>query len=176
MIWLTTFIEASEVKVVTEQEVDTAWAELVNMDASVREEKMRERYEDLSSVTEDVRKASFRAMARAEYSLADDLLRPFTISRMKTWLALDPEVARITASSYDAVMKEMPGTMAMRRVGMVQSLVNELSADEEDRLRQLVPGVFAGAPGKRSGLAVTGLATESQAPRAKKARLAFWRK
>jgi hypothetical protein len=71
-------------------------------------------------------------------------------------------------------MQEMPATTAMRRVALVQSLVTDFSAEEEERLRELAPRVFAGAPRRATGLDRRGPSVQTVAGR-KKAWWAFWR-
>jgi uncharacterized protein (DUF2342 family) len=131
---------------VTPEASDQAWVELLHEPEEVRETKMVARYTELAALSADERLARMLAMARAEYALPDDELRTFTLSRIRAWLRLEPETARTTASTYDAAMQRMPGTAAMRRVAIVQTLARELPAEDEERLRELVPGVFAGQP------------------------------
>jgi len=161
---------------VSQEEVDQAWAQLAETDSASREALMVARYVELAAMPEEQRRAKLRAMANAEYSLPDEKLRPFTVSRLRTWLSLDDETAPIIAHSYDAVMLDMPASAAMKRVSLVQTLVTEFSAEEEDRLRELVPRVFAGAPSRRTGLAAPGSAVPMEAVSSKKPWWAFWRR
>jgi len=125
---------------------DESWGGLATIDEEGRREQMTARYLELTALAEEERRVRLRAMAEAEYALPDAELRAFTLSRLQTWLALDHDKARIIASSYDAVMQGMAAPVAMRRVGLVQTLGREFSAADEDRLRDLVPAVFGGAP------------------------------
>jgi hypothetical protein len=126
-------------------DADHAWGELAQMDDQGREAAMAARYSELATLSEENRAAQMLAMARAEYALSDEELRPFTMSRLRTWLSLGLETAQCIASSYDAVMLKVPGPLAMRRVGLVQTLAKEFSTDDQNLLVALVPGVFAGA-------------------------------
>jgi hypothetical protein len=64
----------------------------------------------------------------------------------------------------------------MRRVALVQSLVLNFTVEEEERLRQLTPRVFAGAPSRLTGLARDEAPPSLAAPPPKKAWWAFWKK
>jgi hypothetical protein len=125
---------------------DQDWGQLATLDAAEREAQMQARYHALATLPEDARRQQLRAMALAEYALPDDELRAFTRSRLRVWLDLETGVAHRIAASYDAVMNQMPGPIAMRRVSIVQTLAKDFPAEDEARLRALVPGVFAGQP------------------------------
>jgi hypothetical protein len=166
---------------------DQSWAQLATLGADEREPHMRERYDELAALPEEERRRQLRAMAVAEYALPDDQLRAFTLSRLRVWVTLAPDTAQRIAADYDAVMSDMPGTVAMRRVGMVQTLAKELPAEDEERLRALVPNIFAGQPHRLGAepaapAAAPPPAAESQPahPQAPESRRrpwwAFWRK
>jgi hypothetical protein len=137
---------------VTQQDADQEWAKLAEADADTRESEMATRYLQLAELSEDERRARLRSMAVAEYSLPDPKLREFTVSRMRTWINLDMDKAKVIADSYGAVMQNMPANVAMKRVALVQTLVTEFTPEEEEKLRELAPGVFAGAPNRKLGL------------------------
>jgi hypothetical protein len=152
---------------------DQSWSQLSSLAPAEREAQMAARYKAMAGLGEDERRNQVKSMILAEYSLNEPELRAFTISRMRTWIALDPEEAPVIAQSYDAVMQEMPATIAMKRVSLVQTLVLEFSAEEEARLRELVPRVFAGAPSR--SLAVERPAESAQDDKAsKKPWWKFW--
>jgi hypothetical protein len=138
--------------VVTQQDSDQEWAKLADGDVAAREAQMASRYIELAALSEEERRARLKAMARAEYALPDEKLRPFTVSRMRTWINLDMATARPIADSYNAIMQEMPAGVAMKRVSLVQTLVMEFTPEEEEKLRELAPGAFAGAPSRKLGL------------------------
>jgi hypothetical protein len=74
-------------------------------------------------------------------------------------------------------MQELPAQAAMRRISLVQSLSREFSAQDEDRLRELLPAVFAGAPRRSAAADVASASIPRPAPVAKrKAWWAFWQK
>jgi hypothetical protein len=157
------------------QGADVEWSSLVESTDEARESAMRERYTEIAALDEDARKERLKAMAEAEYALPDDKLRVFSLSRLRTWLSLPDDVALAVAHSYDAVMQRMPGPVAMRRVSIVQTLTAEFSTEDEDRLRALVPGVFAGMPSHTR--VVADVPDPAAAPPAKKKSLFnFWRK
>src|SRR5438045_31579 len=111
-----------------DHDVDQGWADLIALDAEAREARMLERYQELAALTEEARRGRGQAMAHAEFSLPDDELRTFTASRLRVWLRLAPEVAQQTAGCCEAVMGQMPGPIAMRRVGIVQTVARDLPA------------------------------------------------
>jgi len=157
--------------VVTQQDADQTWAALAGQETSAREAQMTSRYKELAAMSEDERRTRMKAMATAEYSLPDEKLRSFTISRMRTWIALDLETARPIADSYGAVMLTMPAAAAMKRVSLVQTLVTEFTPEEEEKLRELAPAVFAGAPNRKLGLDRPGESLQTQVGKKKP----FWK-
>jgi alkanesulfonate monooxygenase SsuD/methylene tetrahydromethanopterin reductase-like flavin-dependent oxidoreductase (luciferase family) len=156
---------------VTNVSSDIEWAGLAQVEESAREAAMLATYVELAGLPEDDRRGRLAAMAAGEYALSDDLLRPFTRSRMRCWLKMDTDAARRVASSYDAVLSGMPGPIAMRRVALVQTLAKDMTAEEEDALRELVPNVFAGMP--RRVEEIVRRAPEAP-PKARKPWWAFW--
>ena len=125
---------------------DDAWGALASLESAEREAKMVQLYGELVVLSQEERQSQMLAMARAEYALTDQALRPFTVSRLRAWLTLEPEVAQQIAAAYDAAMLKMSGTHAMRRVALVQTLVRDFSSEDQERLVALVPRVFAGVP------------------------------
>ncbi len=160
----------------TNQEVDQDWGHLVHQEQAAREAAMVERYQSLAGLDEDERRRRLKSMAAAEYSLSEGDLRSFTLSRMRTWLQLDFETAQVISSSYDAIMQEMPATVAMRRVSLVQTLAREFSAEDEERLRALAPRVFAGAPGRAPNLDRAEPEAHTATPGRKRPIWAFWKR
>ena len=156
---------------VTQQDADQTWAALADKEATAREAEMTSRYKELAALPEDERRAKMKAMATAEYALPDDKLRSFTVSRMRTWITMDQDTARTTADSYGAVMLTMPAAAAMKRVSLVQTLVTEFTPEEEEKLRELAPAVFAGAPNRKLGLDRPGDSLQTQAGKKKP----FWK-
>jgi hypothetical protein len=157
-------------------DADSGWSDLVTLDDESREARMRERYTALAALSEDERRHRMRAMAQAEYDLPDGQLRSFTVSRLSVWLGLEPDVARQIATSYDAVMMQMPGPVAMRRVGIVQTLAREFPPEDEERLRDLVPGVFVGQPHRVVTGATPQPSAASAPPQRDRPWWAFWRR
>lgn len=149
------------------------WAGLANLGEADRERQMEDRYTELASWNEDERSDQMRSMAAVEYALPDDKMRPFHLSRLRVWLRMGPEAVRIISASYDAVLDQMPADVALRRIGLAQSLIKAFSLAEQEQLRSVLPRVF----GDR-GTAVAGWTPSDagfpRAPRAKKALWAFW--
>lgn len=147
---------------VSQQDVDQEWAALVDADTEKRDAQMLARYNELAEASEEDRKTRLKAMATAEYSLPDEKLRLFTVARMRAWISMDFDTAKRVADSYGAVMQTMPANVAMKRVALVQTLVMEFSPEEEERLRALAPGAFAGAPSRSLGLDRPGVSLQTQ--------------
>jgi hypothetical protein len=156
-------------------EVDQEWAQILSSTSGgKREVAMHERYGELADLPEDERRRRLRAMTFAEYSFPDAELREITVSRLRTWLTMDPEAAKRIAASLEAVMAEMPGDIAWRRVALVQTMAREFSSDDVLRLRELVPGIFGGQPAATDRPDRTTTQAPAEARR-KKPWWAFWR-
>ena len=158
----------------TDSSVDEAWGKLADTGEEERETQMFQRYTELASLSEEARRSRLLAMAKAEYALPDAKLRTFTLSRMRVWLKIDPENAKKMAVSYSAVMNQMPGPAAMRRVALVQTLAREFSLEDREKLVALAPGVFATRPSSVAG--VFGVTPSSTTVSSKKPWWAFWRR
>ena len=126
-------------------EVDAEWGKLLDLGDEERQAAMAKRYQELAALEEEKRRHKLMAMARAEYALSDEELRSFTASRLRTWLAMETQMAKRIASSYDSVMEKMPGGQAMRRVATVQTIHNQFSVDDRERLATMIPNIFIGA-------------------------------
>lgn len=158
----------------TEITGDQAWGALSDLDAQERESQMLVRYQELAGLSPEGREEKLLAMAHTEYSLPDDRLKEFTRSRIMVWIRMDADDVQKVADSYEAVMKRLPGTMAMRRVGVVQTVSREIEPDQRDRIREIVPNVFSDRPTEVSRSASA--ASTATPPRQKKPWWAFWRK
>lgn len=155
---------------------DADWGKLASMEENERTRLMLGRYNELLGLSPEERHARLKAIATIEYSLPDPELRALTIGRMRCLLSMEEEAARSFIQSYDAVMREMPANAAMRRVGMVQTVAAEFTAEEEERLRALIPTIFAGAPRRTTGLDTSGPPLAVERPAAKRPWWAFWKK
>ncbi len=153
---------------------DETWGKLAEGTESEREPQMRPRYMELAGLPEAERVSRLEAMVNSEYALPDEKLRPFTKSRLRTWLGLDADSAKVVIRSYDAVMDKMPGGMAMRQVNTVQTVARQFSHEEQVRLHLLVPAVFVS---RATEIATGRSATGAETPRSggKKAWWAFWK-
>ena len=115
------------------------WADLACRPDSEREDYLQRFYAQLAELPEPTRLARLRTMVDATYALPDDEFRALTAGRLRAWLRLDGEAATRVAQSYDAVLRELPAGAAMRRVAVVQTLMRDLSEDDQRRLRELNP-------------------------------------
>ncbi len=154
---------------------DRDWGLLSDLPAQGREEQMQLLFQAIAALPEEEQRTQLRAIANAEYALPDDKLRTLTISRLRAWLQMDPEEARTVANTYDRVVSSMPLSIAWRRVTLVQTLARDFSADEEQRLRTLVPSVFGAAGRRIASEAAGGTAPVPTLPSQKKPWWAFWR-
>lgn len=123
---------------------DHAWGALVNEAAEQREAKMAQRYRELAALPEGEMLSRMTAMVRAEYDLSDAELRPFVLSRLRTWLVLDRDTVVKIEACYDAAMRQMSGPTAMRRVAVTQTLFREFSKEDQERLVEIEPVAFGG--------------------------------
>ena len=87
---------------------------------------MKARDTELAGLYEEDRVKQVTEMARAEHELDEDKLHVFTKSRLETWISMDADKAESVARAYDEAMKNLPGTLAMRRVGAVQTVARDL--------------------------------------------------
>lgn len=153
--------------------VDPVWRGLADVSEGERAAQMRVRYSELAALeNEQERDERLLAMMQAEYSLPDDQLRAFTLGRLRTFIDMDPEAVGRLVRSLDTVMTRMPGTAAMRRVALVQTLAREFTPEEQHHLRELMPQVF----GDRAPVAQPPAEAAPAAAAASKPWWAFWRK
>jgi hypothetical protein len=149
------------------------WAstrEFNKLDAPVAEAVLTEVYAHIAIQPDEQRLHALRLMARDEHALNDLELREFTARRLRAWLQLSKAAVSAVSASYNSVMNEMPANVAMRRVGMVQSVLASMSANEQERLRDLLPSAMTGM--RLGGLNVS----QSRVPATKKRRRwNFWR-
>jgi hypothetical protein len=118
------------------------WRSLADLEEEDRQREMHTRYEALVAMDEEERRRVMRSMAEVEYGLNDDTIRPFQLSRLRVWLLMEPASAQTLGASYDAVLDQMPGDIALRRVGLAQSLMKSFSTAEQAQLRAVLPRVF----------------------------------
>ncbi len=122
------------------------WVGLVTAKEDARQSKMKTRYNELAGLSEEERIKQVTDMARAEHELSEDLLHIFTKSRLETWINMDADKAEQVARAYDEAMKNLPGTLAMRRVGAVQTVARDLETSQVERLYELLPSLLKENP------------------------------
>ena len=122
--------------------LDQGWAALADLDEDQRRAQMQSRYTELATISEEERRGRLASMAKVEYVLPDDKIRAFHLTRLRVWLGMDPAMIQSVAASYDAIMDQLPGDIAMRRIGIVQTLARSFTVTEQDQLRALLPRVF----------------------------------
>src|SRR6266567_8247428 len=153
--------------------VDETWGKLAAAPEDERVAQMQARYHELATHPEADRRAQLQAMAQAEYALPDDSLRGMTVCRLRAFLRLKPEEVTTVVASLEAVMDQMPGSTAMRRVALVQTLARDFSVDEQRQLHEMVPTVFGERP---ANVAETQPSAPSHPTPVQKAWWAFWKK
>ncbi|PZC51246.1 MAG: hypothetical protein DK304_000121 [Chloroflexi bacterium] len=122
------------------------WVGLVAAKEDARQSQMTTRYNELAGLSEDERIKQITDMARAEHELDEDKLHIFTNSRLQTWVKMDADKAEQVARAYDEAMKNLPGTLAMRRVGAVQTVTRDLDTEQVERLYELLPSLLKENP------------------------------
>ena len=158
---------------------DTTWSMLADEEEKVRQSKMAQRYKELAALSEEERVSQTMRMLMAEYALPDAKLRAFTLSRLHTWLSLDKGIAQRVSASYEAVMLKMPGTAAMRRVALVQTLSRDFPLEQQVQMVELFPDAFGGlkeAIAARRRMEATSATAAATAAQAKKSWWAFWKR
>ncbi|MDA1002360.1 MAG: hypothetical protein O3B31_03260 [Chloroflexi bacterium] len=134
----------------TGEHVDQEWAELATLSAAPRFGRMLERCRTVAALDDHARIDALSAMVRAEYQLADAELHPFTLSRLRAWIAInesDHELAINLARGYDTVFQSMPCAMAMRRSSIAQGVARvDLTAEEVATLFELIPSIVQQVP------------------------------
>lgn len=127
-----------------------AWSDLAMLDQATRERSMHEQLTSVLALDEQARLAALKEMITAEYALDEAALRPFTMSRLRTWVAIsreDMERARTLARGYDAVFDGLPAELAMRRARVVQTVAkSDLAPAEVDALFELIPSLVRQVP------------------------------
>lgn len=134
------------------------WVALADAKEDARGSEMKKRYVALAGLSEEARLKQITELARAEHEMPEDKLHDFTKSRLLTWIDMDPGQAQTVAHSYDEALKALPGTLAMRRVGAVQTVARDMHPDEVEKLYNLIPSILREMPRQ----VVTSLATGAQ--------------
>jgi hypothetical protein len=147
------------------------WVGLLTLKEDARQSKMKDRYIELAGLSEEDRVKQVTEMARAEHELDEDKLHIFTKSRLETWITMDAGKAESVARAYDEAMKNLPGTLAMRRVGAVQTVARDLETDKVERLYELLPSLLKENP--RAVIASLGTSVEKKAMPEKRAKRKF---
>lgn len=129
---------------------DTTWSGLIALAPEERTGAMRERYEQLLALSDTEMESKLEDMIVAEYALDSASLHIFTASRLRALLGIaeqDVVRARRVASAGDRVFNRMPGSIAMQRTQMVQTIARtELTAQEVELLRELLPSLLQQLP------------------------------
>ena len=145
------------------------WIALVDATEEVRTAEMKRRYQELAGLSEEERVKHLVEMARGEHEMIEEKLHAFTKSRLLVWIDMDEEQAKKVAHSYDAAVQTLPGTLAMRRVGAVQTVARTFAVSQIDRLHAVIPSIVREMP----RVVVSSLSTDHLSAK-KKAWWKFW--
>ncbi len=154
---------------------DNEWARIAELPEADRQAVMRREVEELAKLSEEERRARLRAGAEQEFRLPDDKLRAVIVSRIHVWLDGDQATVRPVAASLDAVMNVAPSTVAMRRAAIIQTLARDFPANQQERLRSLVPGAFPNHDVRPVSMASSRASLNEAAPKVEAARKPFWK-
>lgn len=158
---------------------DATWAGLLALAPDARVQAIQDRYRQLLALPEAEMESALEEMIIAEYALDAPSLHAFTGSRMRALLGIaasDVAQARRVAGTGDHVFMRMPGSIAMRRTEVVQSIARtELTAEEVERLRELLPSLLQQLPRLSTTLrSEGGIAVEPQ-PVVDRPRKPWWK-
>lgn len=116
------------------------------MEEAERVANLRRFYEDLAQCESSERERTLQTAVLDEYALNDGDLATIAGSRIRAWLTMDDEEARVIATTYDRVISEMPGSTAMRRVKAVQTATLNFDESDVELLMGLIPSVVRQIP------------------------------
>lgn len=126
------------------------WAALAGNSEGDRQMRMRAILDEVLALDEAERGTTIEGMVQAEYALDDAQLRPFTIDRLRTWLAIAQDNmggAQSLARGYDAAFDKLGAALAMRRSSMVQTVArHDLTPEEVTGLFDLIPSIVRQVP------------------------------
>lgn len=103
-------------------------------------ETLADHFYDLLSLPTEALDREISRLIEAEHQLPDPARYEATRARLRAWLALDPEAARIVARSWDRRVSTLPAEYHARRVESERAvLMNALTYDDFRRLAGLLP-------------------------------------
>ena len=109
------------------------WVALAGESEADRATKMRGILDEVLALGEGERTTTIASMVQGEYGLDDAQLRPFTVSRLRTWLAI--------------AGGNLEGAQAMRRSTTVQTVARtDLTPQEVTGLFDLIPSIVRQVP------------------------------
>ncbi len=144
------------------------WVALADAKEDARTSEMKKKYAELAGLSEEERLKQITELARAEHEMPEDKLHDFTKSRLLTWIDMEQGQAQVLAHSYDEALKSLPGTLAMRRVGAVQTVAREMHPDEVEKLYSLIPSILREMPRQVVTSLATGAEKKPRPPKRKK--------
>jgi hypothetical protein len=118
---------------------------MATKDQNGQNEAVTAAYAAIADQDEAARKASLVHAIESVYRLPDAQLRSMTEARLRAWIALPDEKAKVVGNSFESVMDTMPADIAMRRVTVVQSVAFKLESAELEHLQKIVPRVLGDA-------------------------------
>lgn len=135
---------------VTGSSIAERWVSLADVPDGERVDRMKTLLGEVVPLEQGERLQTIEGMVQAEYALDDERLRPFTVSRLRAWLAIadeNMEDALALARGYDAAFDHLGAAMAMRRSTMVQTVARQdLQPAEVTGLFDLIPSIVRQVP------------------------------
>jgi hypothetical protein len=122
------------------------WAGLSALDAPAREQAMRDRFSELLELSSDERIAAEEEMLLAEEALESAEHGAMTLSRLRAWMGFEADQIELLVSGREEARERIPGSAAMRSVMGLQSVIQQLSAEEMSRLIEAAPSIRKALP------------------------------
>lgn len=125
---------------------DDTWSALIDLDQEDARGKMTDRFRSIVKLPVAQQDEQLRPMITSEYTLEGPRLLEFTTTRLRSWIDLGVDDAKVAAEAYNRVFQQLPGELAMRRVLAVQTAAREMKSDEVAILRDIIPSMLDAVP------------------------------
>jgi hypothetical protein len=154
------------------------WHEIAAMPAAEQPAMIARTYEVLAGMVEAERQARIVEMETMLYRQPDEQIMAFNQARLRAMLDLRNEAADAVTMVNAKLIDLLPGPMAMKHVGSVQTVAREFTAEEQGRLTDLFPKeLVVKGDMKTAAAAASGAPTPLVARQAGKSKpwWAFWK-
>ena len=151
------------------------WIALADIkDEARRTSEIMRHYLDVADWPEEQRLHQLTEMVRAEHQkLPEEKLLPFTRSKLLAVITMDQEKAKVVVAAINKGVETLPATLAMRRVGAVQTVARDLSPDQIDKLYVTMPSLVREMP--RRVVTLLGAGIEKTARKKGGKKKPFWK-